>query len=447
MDRLTPGPGGQSGPGPGPQRLLTSSFSWDPAASFTSTLDIDAIAVSHTTDCSLSSEPRSMSWEEPGPGPPLLVAHDMESPPMLEPAMDQETSSESESESEESEDSGSSSSSCSSVESDASSEEESEIINANRRTRKSSGGARKSLKSQQHSSKEPAVSSAPSQSCPSPPVLQKHGSFAPRRHLSGQSSRSRQRSGSTKASLTSLLSHKSDMTVTLESCPVPEKEEKISITNNLQGILLHKKDATAFSKSNRIPETYSRSHFGNDKIVTRKKPSPPEQDTSQDTRIRPNTKDISCDDSDEDSDCMILETSPKLKSWTRPQEKLSSSHSDGAEYKHKQSLISGIYRPKHLERGSGHKQSEPHLLALSPPSLSEPSNSEAESNEDDSVSDSGSASSVSSSEAEAEEATVTASHLDRLSSDSGEGKHDNSGTNSSSDESLPPPLLEPQVYI
>ena len=441
MDRLTPGPGGQSGP----QRLLTSSFSWDPAASFTSTLDIDAIAVSHTTDCSLSSEPRSLSWEEPGPGPPLLVAHDMESPPMLEPAL--ETSSESESsESEESEDSGSSSSSCSSLESDASSDEESKIINANRRSRKSSGGARKSFKSP-HSSKESAISLAPSQSCPSPPVLQKHGhgSFAPSRHLSGQSSRGRQRSGSSKGSVTTLLPHKSDMN--LESCPVPEKEEKISITNNLQGILLHKKDTISISKSKRTPETYSRSQFGNDKIEARMKASSPEQDTYQDARIRPNTKDVSCDDSDEDSDCMILETSPKLKSWSRPQDKLFAvSQSDGAEYKHKQSLISGIYRPKTLERASGHKLSEPHLQALDPPTLSEPSNSEAESNEDDSASDSGSASSVSSSEAE--EVTVTASNLDRLSSDSGEDKDDdNSGTNSSSDESLPPPLLEPQVQL
>ena len=433
MERLTPG--GQSGPGSGPQRLLTSSFSWDPAASFTSTLDIDAIAVSHTTDCSLSSEPRSMSWEEPGPGPPVLVAHDMESPPMLEPAMDQdqETSSESESESEESEDSGSSSSSCSSLESDASSEEETEIINANRRTRKSSGGVRKSYKSQQHSSKETAKSVAPSQSCPSPPVLQKHGSSAPSRHLSGQSSRNRQRSGSTKASMTTPLLQKSD--ISLESCPVPEKEEKISITNNLQGILLHKKDTTAFSKSSRTPETYSRSQFGNNTNVDRKKPSSPERDIYQDARIRPNTKDMSCDDSDADSDCMILETSPKLKSWPRP-------HSDGAEYKHKQSLISGIYRPKHSERGSSHKQSESHLLALSPPILSEPSNSEAE---EDSVSDSGSASSVSSSEAE--EAKVTASNVDRLSSNSEEDKEDNSGTDSSSEESLPPPLLEPQVQV
>lgn len=439
MERLTPG--GQAGPGSGPQRLLTSSFSWDPAASFTSTLDIDAIAVSHTTDCSLSSEPRSMSWEEPGPGPPVLVAHDMESPPMLEPAMDQEqeTSSESESESEESEDSGSSSSSCSSLESDASSDEEAEIINANRRTRKSSGGARKSYKSQQHSLKETAKSVAPSQSCPSPPVLQKHGSSAPSRHLSSQSSRNRQRSGSTKGSMTTLLPHKSDMT--LESCPVPEKEEKISITNNLQGILLHKKDTTALSKSSRTTETYSRSQFGNNAFVDRKNPSSPERDIYQDARIRPNTKDMSCDDSDADSDCMILETSPKLKSWPRP-------HSDGAEYKHKQSLISGIYRPKHSERGSGHKQTEPHLLALSPPILSEPSNSEAESNaEEDSVSDSGSASSVSSSEAEAEEAIVTASNVDRLSSNSEEDKEDNSGTNSSSEESLPPPLLEPQVQV
>ena len=440
MDRLSPGPGGQSGP----QRLLTSSFSWDPAASFTSTLDIDAIAVSHTTDCSLSSEPRS--WEEPGPGPPLLVAHDMESPPMLEPAL--ETSSESESsESEESEDSGSSSSSCSSLESDASSDEESEIINANRRTRKSSGGARKSFKSP-HSSKESAISLAPSQSCPSPPVLQKHGhgSFAPSRHLSGQSSRGRQRSGSSKGSVTTLFPHKSDMT--LESCPVPEKEEKISITNNLQEILLHKKDTISISKSKRTPETFSRSQFGNDKIVARRKASSPEHDTYQDARIRPNTKDISCDDSDEDSDCMILETSPKLKSCTRPKEMLFASHSDGAEYKHKQSLISGIYRPKTLQRASSHKLSEPHLQALDPPTLSEPSNSEAESNEDDSASDSGSASSVSSSEAEAEEVTVTASNLDRPSSDSGEDKDDdNSGTNSSSDESLPPPLLEPQVWL
>ena len=435
MERLTPG--GQSGPGSGPQRLLTSSFSWDPAASFTSTLDIDAIAVSHTTDCSLSSEPRSMSWEEPGPGPPVLVAHDMESPPMLEPAMDQdqETSSESESESEESEDSGSSSSSCSSLESDASSEEETEIINANRRTRKSSGGVRKSYKNQQHSSKETAKSVAPSQSCPSPPVLKKHGSSAPSRHLSGQSSRNRQRSGSTKASMTTSLLQKDD--ISLESCPVPEKEEKISITNNLQGILLHKKDTTAFSKSSRTPETYSRSQFGNNTSVDRKKPSSPERDIHQDARIRPNTKDLSCDDSDVDSDCMILETSPKLKSWPRP-------HSDGAEYKHKQSLISGIYRPKHSERGSSHKQSESHLLALSPPILSEPSNSEAE---EDSVSDSGSASSVSSSEAEAEEAKVTASNVNRLSSNSEEDKEDNSGTDSSSEESLPPPLLEPQVRV
>ena len=446
MDRLTPGPGGQGGP----QRLLTSSFSWDPAASFTSTLDIDAIAVSHTTDCSLSSEPRSLSWEEPGPGPPLLVAHDMEeSPPMLEPALDQsqETSSESESESEESEDSGSSSSSCSSLESDASSDEEAELINANRRTRKSSGGARRGGKAVPHSSKEPPISLAPSQSCPSPPVLQKHGSVAPSRHLSGQSSRNRQRSGSTKGSMTTtVLPHTSDMT--FESCPVPDKEEKISITNNLQGILLHKKDSTAFSKSNKPPDAYSRNQFGVDKSVSRKKPSSPQKDTYQDARTRPNTKDISCDDeSDEDSDCMILETtSPKLKSWQRPQDKLLSPfHSDGGEYKHKQSLISGIYRPKHSERGPAHKQSESHLLALSPPALSEPSHSEAESNEDeDSASDSGSASSVSSSEEEEEEVTVTASNLDRLSPDSGD-KEDNSGTNSSSDESLPPPLLEPQV--
>ena len=98
MDGLTD----PQGSGPDHSRLLTSPFNWDPASNFTSTLDMDAIAVSHTTDCSLSSEARSLSWDtEPGPGPPLLVPHHLDSPPRLEPAMVQESSSESESESEE----------------------------------------------------------------------------------------------------------------------------------------------------------------------------------------------------------------------------------------------------------------------------------------------------------------------------------------------------------
>ena len=123
MDGLTD----PQGSGPDHSRLLTSPFNWDPASNFTSTLDMDAIAVSHTTDCSLSSEARSLSWDtEPGPGPPLLVPHHLDSPPRLKPAMVQESSSESESESEES-DSGSSSSSCSSIETDASSDEETEV--------------------------------------------------------------------------------------------------------------------------------------------------------------------------------------------------------------------------------------------------------------------------------------------------------------------------------
>ena len=324
-------------------------------------------------------------------------------------------------------------------------------INANRRTRKSSGSlqqsARRSYKSHHHSSKESAISVVPSQSCPSPPVLQKHAS--PRRRVSGQSSRNRQGSGSHKGSIkisnSPLLPLKYDLTSSRESFPVPEKEEKISITNNLQGILLNKKETSASSKSNKAPETYSSSQFEFNKIVSRKKPSP-EHDTYQDARFRPKTKDISCDDSEEeDSDCMILETSPKHKSWSR-QEKPSKSSGHGSEYKHKQNLISGIYRPKLPERSSGHKQQESGLLlALSPPALSEPSNSEEESGAE-TGSDSGSASSDSSSEDGVEEARVTASNLERLSSAS-EEKEENTGSDSSSDESVPPPLLEPQVII
>ena len=115
-------------------RLLSSSFSWDPhqSSNFTSTLDIEAIKVSHSAGPSelLSLSSLADNWDN---GPPRLEPHverdrDRDRAlPKLE-AMDQDSSSESESddrsgsESDSGSNDGSSSSSCSSIESDSSSD-------------------------------------------------------------------------------------------------------------------------------------------------------------------------------------------------------------------------------------------------------------------------------------------------------------------------------------
>ena len=111
-------------------RLLSSSFSWDPhqSSNFTSTLDIEAIKVSHSAGPSelLSLSSLADNWDN---GPPLLEPHlDRDRAlPKLE-AMDQDSSSESESddrsgsESDSGSNDGSSSSSCSSIETDSSSD-------------------------------------------------------------------------------------------------------------------------------------------------------------------------------------------------------------------------------------------------------------------------------------------------------------------------------------
>ena len=115
-------------------RLLSSSFSWDPhqSSNFTSTLDIEAIKVSHSAGPSelLSLSSLADNWDN---GPPRLEPHverdrDRDRAlPKLE-AMDQDSSSESESddrsgsESDSGSNDGSSSSSCSSIETDSSSD-------------------------------------------------------------------------------------------------------------------------------------------------------------------------------------------------------------------------------------------------------------------------------------------------------------------------------------
>ena len=113
-------------------RLLSSSFSWDPhqSSNFTSTLDIEAIKVSHSAGPSehLSLSSLADNWDN---GPPHLEPHverDRDRAlPKLE-AMDQDSSSESESddrsgsESDSGSNDGSSSSSCSSIETDSSSD-------------------------------------------------------------------------------------------------------------------------------------------------------------------------------------------------------------------------------------------------------------------------------------------------------------------------------------
>ena len=114
-------------------RLLSSSFSWDPhqSSNFTSTLDIEAIKVSHSAGPSelLSLSSLADNWDN---GPPLLEPHvdrdrDRERAlPKLEASMDQDSSSESESdecsgsESDSGSNDGSSSSSCSSIDTDSS---------------------------------------------------------------------------------------------------------------------------------------------------------------------------------------------------------------------------------------------------------------------------------------------------------------------------------------
>ena len=109
-------------------RLLSASFRWDQSSNFTSTLDIEAIKVSHSAGPSelLSLSSLADNWDN---GPPLLEPHlDRDRAlPKLE-AMDQDSSSESESddrsgsESDSGSNDGSSSSSCSSIETDSSSD-------------------------------------------------------------------------------------------------------------------------------------------------------------------------------------------------------------------------------------------------------------------------------------------------------------------------------------
>ena len=108
------------------KRFLTAPFNWDSSSNFTSTLDIDAIKVSHSTDTDMVSPMVGTDqWDQ---GPPVLIPHvatdDDRSAPRLEP-MDQQSSSESDSDDDCSDsDSGSSSSSCSSPESGSSSDAE-----------------------------------------------------------------------------------------------------------------------------------------------------------------------------------------------------------------------------------------------------------------------------------------------------------------------------------
>ena len=116
--------GGSRAPGQDHSRLLSSSFSWDPTSNFTSTLDIEAIKVSHSA---APPQPVSLSsladnWDN---GPPRLEPHTQTNTDRHQDSTSESESDEcSGSESDSGSNDGSSSSSCSSIDTDSSSDNE-----------------------------------------------------------------------------------------------------------------------------------------------------------------------------------------------------------------------------------------------------------------------------------------------------------------------------------
>jgi histone-lysine N-methyltransferase ASH1L len=548
--------GNKNGPGgtEDHSRILAPSFNWGHTANFTSTLDMDAIKVSHAAPVP-AKIPTPLStiaenWES-SVGPPTLVME--RTIPKLE-AMDRDSSSDSESdgcsasESESGSNDGSSSSSCSSVESDSSSDNEEDGPKADhpRLTTKKSSSSHASGK---HSAKLAGHSHAtlsgsglghstgdtkyskssplqfPSQSCPSPQHNSTQSTNAQesssKRHVSGSSHKSRKSSGSSKRmnsillKKSSLLCQKSEyLNSPMEtlSGSSPEREDA-PIIDNLQEISQSKRDSN-FAKSCKISEIYrsglsnASSHKSTDKTHVKKKvntskPAPCDfnvcDDSQNDTKSRefesmPQLYDFSSekpmpvlpanytenhrtlssmlvdappseldlhsetkdnggkDDTESDDSCMILETPERIgfNLFRKDYKVVDQSFSDDLKYKHKQNVISGIYGKSHDKSAQKKDSSFDEDMDTLDSSSSAPKLASEQSavSDSDSIETSSSSCSEPYSPIPQEYPDVTESHqnINITQTTSFEDSCENSGADTtSSDDSTPPPLLEPQI--